>query len=162
MSWLDGAPAWGYHLQSVTLTGFFADYKIFEDSLMSQRQKVACVVIYSNEGGLLLSAQSYCLRSVSFMGFCGLHNIIPFLMSLLSWVAQRKSCSFHCVKNIRIWSYSGPHFSRISPHSDWIQTDTEYLFVFSLNAGKCGKNADQNNFAYGHLLRSLLLIHILI
>ena len=29
--------------------------------------------------------------------------------------------------------------------------------VFSLNARKCGKNADQNNSEYGHLLRNLLL-----
>ena len=27
-------------------------------------------------------------------------------------------------------------------------------FVFSPNAGKCGKNADQNNSEYGHFLRS--------
>ena len=29
--------------------------------------------------------------------------------------------------------------------------------VFSLNARKCGKNADQNNSEYGHFLRNLLL-----
>ena len=49
----------------------------------------------------------------------------------------------HCVKRVRIWSYSGPHFSRIFPVS-----------VFSPNAGKRGKNADQNNFEYEHFLRS--------
>ena len=37
---------------------------------------------------------------------------------------------------------------RIFPHSDWIQTDTEYL---SLNVGKYG----QNNSEYGHFLRSV-------
>ena len=52
----------------------------------------------------------------------------------------------HCIKSVRIWSYSGPHFSRIFRHS-------EYLSVFSPNAGKCGKNADQNNSEYGHFLR---------
>ena len=30
----------------------------------------------------------------------------------------------------------------------------KYLSVFSPNAGKCGKNADQNNSEYGHFLRS--------
>ena len=29
-------------------------------------------------------------------------------------------------------------FSRIFLHSDWIRRDTEYLSVFSPNAGKCG------------------------
>ena len=34
----------------------------------------------------------------------------------------------HCVTSVRIWSYSGPHFS-----------------IFSTNVGKCGKNEDQHN-----------------
>ena len=29
--------------------------------------------------------------------------------------------TYHCVKSVRIRSYSGLHFSRIFPHSDWIQ-----------------------------------------
>ena len=28
--------------------------------------------------------------------------------------------ALHCVKRVRIWSYSGPHFSRTFPHSDWM------------------------------------------
>ena len=55
------------------------------------------------------------------------------------------SGNFHCVRSVRIRSYSGPHFSRIFPHLDWIRRDTRYLCVFSSNAGKCGRNADQNN-----------------
>ena len=51
----------------------------------------------------------------------------------------------HCVKSVHIRSYSGLHFSRIFPHSDW---------MFSPNGEKCGKNAVQNNSEYGHLLRS--------
>ena len=50
--------------------------------------------------------------------------------------------------------YSGSHFSRIFPHSDCIWRDTEYLSVFSRNAAECEKNVDQNNFEYGHFLRS--------
>ena len=33
-------------------------------------------------------------------------------------------------------------------------TGMKYLSVFSPNAGKCGKNEDQNNSEYGHFLRS--------
>ena len=48
----------------------------------------------------------------------------------------------HWVKSVRIRSYSGPHLSRIFLHF------TPYLSLFSTNAGKCGKNADQNNSEY--------------
>ena len=44
----------------------------------------------------------------------------------------------YCVKRFRIRSYSGPHSSQIFPHLDWIRRDTEYLSVFSPNAGKYG------------------------
>ena len=44
----------------------------------------------------------------------------------------------HCVKSVRIRSYAGPHFSLIFPHSDWIQRDTPFLSVFSLNVVKYG------------------------
>ena len=78
----------------------------------------------------------------------------------------------HCVKPVRIRSYSDPHFSRISPHLNLIRRvilvpifphfpavglNTErhsVLPVFNSNAGKSGKNVDQNNFEYGHFLRS--------
>ena len=30
----------------------------------------------------------------------------------------------HCLKRVRIRSYSGSHFSRILPHSGWIRRDT--------------------------------------
>ena len=42
----------------------------------------------------------------------------------------------------------------IFPHSGWIRRDTPYLSVFSTNAGKSGKNADQKNSGYGVFLRS--------
>ena len=89
----------------------------------------------------------------------------------------------HCVKCFRIQNYSGPHFSRIFPHSDCISVSLciqsecgkmrekcsispysvrmrenagkmQYLSVFSPNAGKWGKNADQNNSKYGLFLGS--------
>ena len=60
----------------------------------------------------------------------------------------------NCVKSLCIRSYSVRHFSRIFPHSDWIRRDAEYHSVFSSNAGKCGKNVDQNNSECGQFLRS--------
>ena len=63
-----------------------------------------------------------------------------------------------CFKTVRIRSYSDPHFSRIFSHSDWIRRDTKYRSVFSPNAGKCGKNADQNNSEYELFLRTLFFI----
>ena len=74
-------------------------------------------------------------------------------MITFSW-SEATKWGTHFVKRVHIWSYSGPHFSRIFPHLDWIRRDTPYLSVFSSNAGKCGKNADQNNSEYGHFLRS--------
>ena len=59
--------------------------------------------------------------------------IIAFLRSfcsyLLSYFIDR-----HCVKRVRVRSYSGPHF----PHLDWIRRDTPYLSLFSPNVEKCG------------------------
>ena len=64
----------------------------------------------------------------------------------------------HGVKSVVIRSYSGPHFSSIFPHSEWMWRNTLYLSVFSPNAGKCGKNADQNNSEYGHFLCSTKIV----
>ena len=47
----------------------------------------------------------------------------------------------HCVKRIRIGDYSGPYFSRIFPHSDFVSLRIQ---------SECGKNADQNNCKYGN------------
>ena len=41
-----------------------------------------------------------------------------------------------CVKRVRIRSYSGPHFSRIFPYSDWIQSISPYSVRIRENAGK--------------------------
>ena len=48
---------------------------------------------------------------------------------------------YHCVKSVRIRSYSGPHFSRIS----------------GPNTGKCGKNVHQYSSENGLFLRSVSL-----
>ena len=81
-------------------------------------------------------------------------------LSLLKWLnsgLERVSSFIHCVKRVRIRTYSGPHlpaFSRIRTEYGDIQSECRYLSVFSPNAGKCRKNADQNNSEYGHFLRS--------
>ena len=68
--------------------------------------------------------------------------------------------NLHCVKRVRIRSYSGPHFFSIS------RIRTEYgeilriSSVFSPNTGRCEKYADQNNSEYGNFLRSALLIFL--
>ena len=47
---------------------------------------------------------------------------------------------FHCVKSgARIRSYSGLHFSCIFLHSDWMQSDTPHLSIFSPNGENVGK-----------------------
>ena len=53
----------------------------------------------------------------------------------------------HCVKSVRVWSYSGPLFSRI-----W----TEYGEILECgpNSVEMLENADQKNPDYEHFLRS--------
>ena len=86
--------------------------------------------------------------------------VLAKIQNVLISLGQNVSILFvnniYCVKSVRIRSYSGPHFPAFPHirHSDWIRRDTEYLFVFSPNVGKCGKNADQNNSEYGHFLCS--------
>ena len=59
---------------------------------------------------LFLSELIFKLPVVIFLGFCN-----------------------HCVKSVQIRSFFPV---RIFPHSDWIQSDTEYLSLFSPNSGK--------------------------
>ena len=57
-----------------------------------------------------------------------------------------------CVKSVHIRSYSGPHFSRIFPHLDWIRRDVSLRFQSECR--KMWENADQNNSEYWHFLCS--------
>ena len=68
---------------------------------------------------------------------------IPEYVWIGSWICIRQYIAWglHCVKSVRIRSYSGQHLSRIFQHSD---------------VEKCAKNADQNNSEYGLFLRSAL------
>ena len=53
--------------------------------------------------------------------------------------------NLHYVKRVSIRSYSGPHFPRIFPHSDWIRRDTYSV--------RMRENADQNNSEYWQFFR---------
>ena len=57
-----------------------------------------------------------------------------------------------CVKSVQLRSF---FLVRIFPHSDWIQKVTEYLFVFSPNAGKYG----QEKTPYLDTFHAVLDIH---
>ena len=67
----------------------------------------------------------------------------------LTLVSLRKKCPY----SEFLWSAFFQHFPAFG-------LNTEYLSVFSPNAGKCGKSADQKNSEYGHFLCSILLFWI--
>ena len=56
-------------------------------------------------------------------------------VSISNHLAEFRPYNLHCVKSVRIWSYSGPRFS-ISPHSVRMWENTN------------------DNFKHGHFLRS--------
>ena len=97
---------------------------------------------------------------------------IFFKASLFILTTTAQHMKFHGVKRVQIRSYSGPHFSRIFPHSDWILRDTySELFwstfspdfpAFGLNTEryrvslrKSDENENQNNSEYRLFLRSV-------
>ena len=64
------------------------------------------------------------------LGVINLSKYIIFDLKNFFWLFEK---AIHCVKSVRIWSFSGPYFAA---HSDWIWRDTEYLSVFNPNVGK--------------------------
>ena len=56
--------------------------------------------------------------------------------------------SVHCIKSVRIRSYSGPYF----PNSDWMRRDTEYFSVFSANEGKYRPDSLRKRTLFMHWL----------
>ena len=72
------------------------------------------------------------IKALFFIGFLGsIQNsmdikLLLYWKLLLSCTAYREC---HCVKSVHIRSHSGPHFSRIFPHLDWIRSDTEPLSI---------------------------------
>ena len=73
------------------------------------------------------------LRFLPFLSFLR-HKILV----LFRWERTEKGETWYTV-HITAWKVSvfGVILVRIFPHFDWIRRDTEYLSVFSSNAGKC-------------------------
>ena len=63
----------------------------------------------------------------------------------------------HCVKSVRIWSYSGPH-------SAFSRTLNEFGEIFGISpySVQMRENTDQNNSEYGHVSRSIYHANFLI
>ena len=99
---------------------------------------------------LIISANHW--TSFYMIGTTVMTEIKTFHKLLQNFLVMFPKHKENCVKRVRVQSYSGPYFSRIFPHSDWIRRDTEYLSVCSPNVGKSAKNADQNNSKYGLFL----------
>ena len=70
-------------------------------------------------------------------------DIPPAALLALTWHRGVFRALSHCVKNVRIRSYSDPHFPAF-------RLNTERYSVFSTDGG----NADQNNSEYRHFSRS--------
>ena len=92
--------------------------------------------------------------SIIYVGF--IFVTLSFIYSLIECIyliLKRRSYSLR--KKCPYSELFCPYFPRIFMHSDSVQRDTSHLSVFSWNAGKCGKNVDQNNSKYGHFLHSV-------
>ena len=64
------------------------------------------------------------------------------------FLSLSSSFIYHCVKSVRIRSYSNPHFSHIRIEYGEIRSISPY------SVRKRG-NADQNNSEYEHFLRNI-------
>ena len=62
---------------------------------------------------------------------CSMHSLSKKMRKTINKLSNR-----HCVKSVRIWSYSGQHFPCIFPNLDWIRSP--YSVRMRENAGKCG------------------------
>ena len=65
---------------------------------------------------------------------------------IFHWTFANYPCTCHCIKSVRIWGYSGPHFPAFGLNKERYRI-SPYSF-------QMWKNADQNNSEYGHFSRS--------
>ena len=63
-----------------------------------------------------------------------IHSCRSFWPNSCHWTLPIPSKSIHCVKSVRIRSYSGPYFPAFGLNTERYS----YLSVFSPNVGKCG------------------------
>ena len=66
--------------------------------------------------------------------------------------ASSHTHDYHCVEGVRIRSYSGPYFPAFGLYGE----------IRSISSVRIRENTDQNNFEYGHFLRSVLNIKQLV
>ena len=73
----------------------------------------------------------------------------------------------HCMKSVRIRSYSGPHFPifglntkryGVSPYTRYFHISVYTILHISPYSVRMRENAHQNNSKYGHFLRSVALL----
>ena len=70
----------------------------------------------------------------------------------------------HCVKSVRIWSYFGPHFSRITPNSDTfytvqrkLSTKTAFLQLQSMKNNSDSQQYKKSNRYHDFLSHNFVL-----
>ena len=61
----------------------------------------------------------------------------------VEFIFRKGKKKIHCVKSVRIRSYSGPHFFCIFSHSDWVQRDTPHLLRISPYLIRMWENAEK-------------------
>ena len=66
----------------------------------------------------------------------------------------------HCVERVRIQSYSGPHFFRIFPHSDWTQSFSPYTVRMWKNAGKMRTRITPNKITFYVVFKRQFILRI--
>ena len=103
------------------------------------RVRLSLIDLMYNDGKWCLELGLGCLALIFYLDQHYMH-----WKKIKEWENKSNNLkNLNSVKSVRIRSYSGPHFSCIFPHSDWIRRDTQYLSVFCPNAGKCQKNAEK-------------------
>ena len=66
-------------------------------------------------------------------------------------LTDKKACLLHCVKNVRIRSYSGPYFPTFGLNTERYGVSLRRISPYSV---QMLENADQNNSEYRHFSRS--------
>ena len=59
--------------------------------------------------------------------------------------------SVHCVKSVRIWSYSVPHFPAFGLNTERYWTEYREILCISPYSVQMRENTDQNNSKYEHI-----------
>ena len=109
-----------------------------------------------------LSSALFALIYITTFWWFYLMSFFSLLFRLNMWSYSKWALSFTSVKTLRkkcpyselFWSPCFSHFPSFG-----LNTEIYEVSVFSPNAGKRGKNVDQNNYEYGHFLRGEMIIY---